>query len=90
MKMHLAPKTVVLVCVILGIIVAIPAFAQQPIKLKFAHFMPPTTRQAQLAEQWCREVEKRTNNKVKINSILVPPSCPLLRPMMALSKVLRT
>jgi len=28
--------------------------------------MPIMTKQAQLAEQWCREVEKRTNNRVKI------------------------
>ena len=36
------------------------------IMLNYAHFMPTTTKQAQLAEQWCREVEKRTNGRVKI------------------------
>jgi TRAP-type C4-dicarboxylate transport system substrate-binding protein len=36
------------------------------ITLNYAHFMPIATKQAQLAEQWCREVEKRTNGRVKI------------------------
>jgi TRAP-type C4-dicarboxylate transport system substrate-binding protein len=36
------------------------------IKLKYAHFMPSPTKQAQLADQWCKEVEKRTNGRVKI------------------------
>jgi TRAP-type C4-dicarboxylate transport system substrate-binding protein len=44
-----------------------PAHAQQVITLRYAHFNPPTTLQAGLSEQWCREVEKRTNGKVKIN-----------------------
>jgi len=36
------------------------------ITLNYAHFMPIMTKHAQLAEQWCREVEKRTNGRVKI------------------------
>ncbi len=44
-----------------------PAQAQDKvITLNYAHFMPIMTKQAQLAEQWCREVEKRTNGRVKI------------------------
>lgn len=45
-----------------------PAEAQEKvISLNYAHFMPLATKQAQLAEQWCKEVEKRTNGRVKIN-----------------------
>ncbi len=36
------------------------------ITLNYAHFMPIVTKNAVLAEQWCREVEKRTNGRVKI------------------------
>lgn len=36
------------------------------ITLNYAHFMSIATKHAQLAEQWCREVEKRTNGRVKI------------------------
>lgn len=46
---------------------ALPLSAQEVITLRYAHFMPPTTAQAKNSEQWCREVEKRTNGKVKIN-----------------------
>lgn len=43
-----------------------PAFAQEVITLRYAHFMPPPTAQAINSDQWCKEVEKRTNGKVKI------------------------
>jgi len=46
---------------------AYPAFAQEVITLRYAHFMPPTTAQAINSGQWCKEVEKRTNGRVKIN-----------------------
>jgi len=36
------------------------------ISLNYAHFMPISTKQAQLAKQWCEEVEKRTSGKIKI------------------------
>ncbi len=37
-----------------------------PIKLTYSNFFPPTHIQSKLAEAWCKEVEKRTNGKVKI------------------------
>lgn len=37
------------------------------IKLTYSNFFPPTHIQSKLAEQWCREVEKRTHGKVKID-----------------------
>lgn len=38
-----------------------------PIKLTYSNFFPPTHIQSKLAEAWCREVEKRTNGRVKID-----------------------
>jgi len=47
--------------------ITVSAQAQQNvINLRYAHFMPSVTKQAQLAEQWCKEVESRTNGRVKI------------------------
>ena len=38
----------------------------QPIKLTYSNFFPPTHIQSKLAEAWCKEVEKRTHGKVKV------------------------
>ena len=35
-------------------------------KLTYANFFPPSHIQSQLAESWCKEVEKRTNGEVSI------------------------
>ena len=53
---------------LLGLFLYCPAVQAQEkvITMNYAHFMPIMTKQAQLGEQWCREVEKRTNNRVKI------------------------
>lgn len=34
--------------------------------LRYSNFFPPTHIQSQLAESWCKEVEKRTNGEVVI------------------------
>ncbi|WP_457576128.1 TRAP transporter substrate-binding protein [Desulfomarina sp.] len=36
------------------------------VTLKYANFFPPTHIQSKLAESWCKEVEKRTDGRVKI------------------------
>lgn len=36
------------------------------IKLTYSNFFPPTHVQSSLAEAWCREVEKRTNGRVRV------------------------
>jgi len=38
----------------------------ETIKLTYSNFFPPTHVQSQLAEAWCKEIEKRTNGKVRI------------------------
>ncbi|MBU2452089.1 MAG: TRAP transporter substrate-binding protein [Proteobacteria bacterium] len=35
-------------------------------ELTYANFFPPTHMQSQLAESWCKEVEKRTNGEISI------------------------
>jgi TRAP-type C4-dicarboxylate transport system substrate-binding protein len=37
-----------------------------PIKLTYSNFFPPTHIQSKLAEAWSKEVEKRTNGRVKV------------------------
>jgi TRAP-type C4-dicarboxylate transport system substrate-binding protein len=43
-----------------------PSSAQKVIALNFANFFPAPHKNSILAEAWCREVEKRTNGRVKI------------------------
>src|SRR5512147_1367882 len=38
----------------------------QEIKLNYSSFFPAPHKNSQLSEQWCKEIEKRTNGKVKI------------------------
>lgn len=38
----------------------------KPIQISYSNFFPPTHIQAKLGESWAKEVEKRTNGKVKI------------------------
>jgi len=42
------------------------SFAQKVITLNYSNFFPAPHRHSILAEQWCREIEKRTNGRVKI------------------------
>jgi TRAP-type transport system periplasmic protein len=41
--------------------------ADKVVTLKVANWFPITHKQSPLLESWCREVEKRTNGKVKVN-----------------------
>jgi TRAP-type C4-dicarboxylate transport system substrate-binding protein len=42
------------------------AVADEPVTLRYSNFFGATHVQSKLAEQWAKEVEKRTNGKVKI------------------------
>jgi len=46
--------------------VSLPAHAQT-IKLTYSNFFPPGHIQSQLAEAWCKEVNKRTNGRVQVD-----------------------
>jgi TRAP-type C4-dicarboxylate transport system substrate-binding protein len=43
-----------------------PQAQAAPIKLTYSNFFPPFHIQSKLAEAWCKEVEKRTNGRVKV------------------------
>ncbi len=60
-------KVFLMACMVLLIgLFAVPVFSAEPIfKLKYASFMPPTHPIAKLSEEWCKELEKRTNGRVK-------------------------
>ncbi len=56
-------------CIILAsfCLVASPgALSAQEIKLNYSSFFPAPHKNSQLSEEWSREIEKRTNGKVKI------------------------
>lgn len=43
------------------------SLAQKTITLNYSNFFPAPHKNSILAEQWCKEIEKRTNGKVKIS-----------------------
>jgi len=51
---------------------------EKVIKLRYSNFFPPVHPNAKLSEAWCKEVEKRTNGRVKISyfpgNTLTPPT----------------
>lgn len=62
-------------CAVLGSLFAVlfvfgaahSARAEDVIKLKYATFMPPAMASRLLQDEWCKEVEKRTNGRVKFS-----------------------
>jgi TRAP-type C4-dicarboxylate transport system substrate-binding protein len=47
--------------------VALPTLARAETKLTYSNFFPPTNHQSKLAEEWCKEVEKRTGGKIVVD-----------------------
>lgn len=48
-------------------VLSAPVYGQgKVIRLKYSSFFPPAHANSKLQEQWCKEIEKRTNGKVKI------------------------
>ncbi len=61
----------VMVLVLLGVGFGLAAMGPHAalagsVTLTYSNFFPPTHVQSQLAESWCREVEKRTEGRVKV------------------------
>lgn len=49
------------------LLASVPSYGQEKvINLRFAHFMPTTTDQVALAQEWAKAVNKRTGGKVKV------------------------
>jgi TRAP-type C4-dicarboxylate transport system substrate-binding protein len=52
---------------LIGCFLVPPSFAAEPVvRLKYASFMPPAHPIAKLSEEWCKELEKRTDGRVKV------------------------
>jgi TRAP-type C4-dicarboxylate transport system substrate-binding protein len=51
-------------CLVFGL--SVNTTAAETIELSYANMFPPTHIQSKLPESWCKEVEKRTNGKVKV------------------------
>jgi len=48
-------------------VVAAPAVAADPVvSLKYSNFLPPLHAHSVLVDQWCKELEKRTDGRVKV------------------------
>ena len=80
MKRNLAAKFACWIIVILFLMGAVPLLVQaqeKVIKLKYSDIYAPADKNGMLAQQWCKEVEKRTNGRVKITHFpggtLTPP-----------------
>lgn len=65
----------------LTLMLAVPSSSQadeKVIKLKYSNFFPPSHKNSILSEQWGKEIEKRTNGRVKVTyfpgSTLTPPT----------------
>ena len=66
MKKQIFSLAVILSVCFTLLVLAAPVIYAETIKLTYSNFFPPTHVQSQLAESWCREVEKRTDGKVKV------------------------
>ena len=62
-KMRIFCSVFCLIAIMLGMAAISSA---EPVKLTYSCFFPPSHVQSILAEQWSREVEKRTAGAVKI------------------------
>jgi TRAP-type transport system periplasmic protein len=65
MKQDCSSGLFLLLAVLFLFTLSVPLRAQE-IKLRFSDQFPPAHKNAQLAQEWCKEVEKRTNGRVKI------------------------
>jgi TRAP-type C4-dicarboxylate transport system substrate-binding protein len=55
------------VCILSFVLAMALPVQSQEIKLRYSTFSPPMSGLAAIAEQWCKEVEKRSNGRVKIS-----------------------
>jgi TRAP-type transport system periplasmic protein len=68
MKMSSVSKVLVLAMFLSLLVIPIQGQAQDKvITLKVANWFPIAHKQSPLLESWCKEVEKRTNGRVKVN-----------------------
>ncbi|OPY80140.1 MAG: Sialic acid-binding periplasmic protein SiaP precursor [Syntrophorhabdus sp. PtaU1.Bin058] len=78
MRKHCVLWCIVSIVAIVFLASAIPVNAREKVvKLRYSNFFPPVHPISKLAEEWIKEVEKRTNGRVKISyfpgNTLAPP-----------------
>ncbi len=60
------------------ILIAPASAADAVIRLKYSNFLPPLHAQSVVVDEWCKELEKRTNGRVKVSHFpggtLTPPN----------------
>lgn len=68
MRRHSAVKIFFLVLFLSVCFVSFPGYsaAQKVITMNYSNFFPAPHKHSIIAEQWCKEIEKRTNGRVKI------------------------
>jgi TRAP-type C4-dicarboxylate transport system substrate-binding protein len=54
------------VVICLAVLPAVSSAQQRVISLNYSNFFPAPHKNSILAEQWCKEIEKRTNGRVKV------------------------
>ncbi len=60
--------------------------ADKVITLRYANMFPPTSKISVISDEWCKEVEKRTNGRVKVQYF---PAASLSRPTETYDDVMR-
>jgi TRAP-type C4-dicarboxylate transport system substrate-binding protein len=68
-----------LLTVVIGVALPTSGFGQEKqIQLRYSTFFPPSHENAKITDAWCKEVEKRTNGKVRVRhyagATLTPPA----------------
>jgi TRAP-type transport system periplasmic protein len=67
MKKFVGLVSIAALCFVLCAAAAPCSAAEKVISLKFSTYFPATHKVAQLKADWCKEVEKRTNGRVKVD-----------------------
>ncbi|OPY76303.1 MAG: Lactate-binding periplasmic protein precursor [Syntrophorhabdus sp. PtaU1.Bin153] len=78
MKKICAVTSIIAIATVVLFATSYPVYSKEKvIRLRYSNFHPPVHAIGKLSEEWCREVEKRTNGRVKIQyypgSTLTPP-----------------
>jgi TRAP-type transport system periplasmic protein len=78
MKRFSSTGFLVAICFAVSCMFVAPGLAQKTVSLRFSTFFPPTHPLAVITADWCKEVEKRTQGRVKIKQFaggtLTPPT----------------
>ena len=57
------------------LLLSVPLAAEEKVfRFRYANYWPTAHQHAALSDQWCREIEKRTNGRVKITHFPAPLS----------------